>query len=245
MRFYIYQDQTIKDTQVKRWQREFTDFMEQYLGITPSYTIEKYDFSHYPTYIDNDYDVRPKLSYLKQLTAQVEKEHGKWAFDHIFMFIHDKNWRSSGDLFKQLQSNKTKGIWGTNYSYKTGNLHLHYCRWDSKNPANSFGIAYHEWAHAPDALCQVETGVDITPLVNVESYDRDMTHGKAPQYSYIRHKENTEALTLMKPYVQEAYKQRMKRHIADLQHKVSLWQIIVDLKRQVSILLNKKNGVKS
>lgn len=243
MRLYIYKDKTITPKQYRQWKVEYTAFIKEWLDITPTFEMVEYDFSYYPTYIDSDYDVRPTLSFLKKLTSKVEKEHGKWAFDHVFTFIADEHWRSSGDLFKQLQSNKTKGIWGTNYSYSTGNLHLHYCRWDSKNMANTFGIAYHEWGHSPDALCKVETGVDITPLINVQSYDRDMTHGQAPQYTYIRHKENTEALTLMKLYVQEAYKVRMKRHIAELEQKVSLWQRITDLKRQVDILLNKKDGM--
>ena len=244
MNIYILKDLKINGTDFKKVKAEFRTFIKQHTVIDVKFTIVDYDFSFYPTDIDGDYDVRPQFTWMKSLVATMEDKHSKHAFDHLFTLIHEDNWRSDGKLFLELQNKKKKGIWGTNYSYTAGDIHFHYCRWDKDNLANVFGTLYHEWTHSLDALVQVETGVDINPIVHTVSYDRDMTHGAGSQYEYIRHKENTSALSLMRKELQAAYNVRRRRQLDELKGELSLLVQLQSLWHKLQMLLNRKDGVK-
>jgi len=248
MKNFCFVDNDISDEQVREWKLEFKSFIKEHLEITPTFHIERWDFDTYPTFRDSDNDLRPTASYLKSLSNHVEETYGDSAFDHVFIFIAEKNWRSGGDLYRKLLGDpNAKGIWGTNYSMVYGNLHLHYCRWDERNMANTFGTAYHEWTHSLDSLVKVETGVNVAPLIKVDSYDRDMTHGAAPHFDYIQYKENTNALKLLQIYIREAYDKRRQVHLKRLKNERDglLRTYLGLLRRKLRILLNKKNGVRN
>ena len=212
-----------------------SDLFSDLFPIKPVYYHHVRDYSNYPTYIDSDGDIRPTNSFLVNETDWVFNRYGKWGTDHVFILIHEDNWRSD-------PAGK-KGIWGTNYSNIYHGYQVHYCRYDRDNIANSLGTFYHELMHSLDALIATETGVNIAPLIPVENWDRSVVHGQNYKFRYIRHKENIEVVDKIKPYLLTSYKNRANRHkeyVGLMVDVVQLLQTMVVLLRQQ---LNRKNGV--
>ena len=248
MRHIILLDNKIPLSEYEAWVKEDSAFWKEHLGITPTYFLIRTDYIDYPTYFDEDGDIRATVAYLQGLTTSVVKTHGEFAFDFIMVMVHPDNWKSSGTYFKNAQKNrevkKAKGIWGTNYSYIFGKQCLDYCLWDSKNSANTFGTAYHERHHSFDAIIKVETGVDIQPILGVTAYDHQITHGNLKPWKYIRHKENLESLRIMKPYLVKALDVRRAKHEEIV---TGMMKTIIKLGTQLLYMLtierNKKYGV--
>lgn len=236
MRHTILLDNKITDKEFDNWTKEDCAFWEKYAGITPTYGVIRQDYSSYPTYIDSDGDIRPTAAYLQSLNDQVVSKYGEYGTDFIIVAVHETNWRSDTPT--------TKGIWGTNYSYRFGKQHLQYCRWDKDNSANTFGTMYHERHHALDALVAVEAGLDVRDYLDVELYDREITHGYGAKWDYIRWKENTKSLETMAPFLKLAFAKRLQKHEDFLNAKR---KTIIELAKQVIYLLkmklNQKDGV--
>lgn len=257
MRHVILKDKKITTPALKKWQEEDVAFWEKHIGMTPTYEVIETDYTTYPTYVDEDGDIRPTAKYLQSLTDTVTKKVGDYGCDFILMLVHEDNWRSDTDT--------TKGIWGTSWSYKFGEQHFEYCRWDKDNPANTFGTAYHERMHPMDALVKVETGLNLDTIVEEElrrrysknkelisyldkngfKWDRDVVHGAMkPTFTYIRWKENTDVLHIAGPYIKQALEKRRAKNdaiISGLEKTlVTLMQEVIRLLRKK---LNQKDGV--
>ena len=249
MRLTILKDKKITDDQLDRLR---SDFMSMF-PIRPTFFEHERDFSYYPTYPDSDGDLRPTNQFLVDETDFVHSKYGLWGTDHVFIFIHEDNWRSSGknsltprikeELLKEHGYIKDKGIWGTNYSNIYHGYQVHYCRYDKDNPANALGTFYHEVMHSFDALIKTETGTNIAPLIPVADWDRSVVHGQDSRYEYIRYKENIEVVDYIKPYLLKSYanrKARFDEQVGLMTNVVQLLQTLVVLLRQQ---LNRKNGV--
>ncbi len=236
MRHTILKDKKILERDYNAWTHQDSLFWQKQIGVTPTYQMIEFDFSTYPTYIDSDGDIRPTNEYLQKLNSLAIKSEGEFGTDFVMVMIHEDNWLSDTDF--------TKGIWGTNYSYIFGKQCLEYCRWDKDNSANTFGTAYHERHHSFDAIIKVETGVDVNPLLKVSRYDAEITHGGTKPWKYIRHKENLDSLAIMKPHLVKAFAERKRKHEEVTK---GLMEKIISLATQVIYLLkmqqNKKNGV--
>jgi len=248
MRHIILKDKKILQRDYDRWKHQDILFWQENLGITPTYDVAETDYSTYPTYIDQDQDIRPTTKYLQSLTTPLVKKYGEFGMDFIMVMIHEDNWRSHGPLWEQIKREngiiKEKGIWGTNYSYIFGKQCLAYSRWDGDNATNTFGTAYHERHHSFDAIIKVELGIDVQPLLGVTKYDHEVTHGNKAPWKYIRNKENLESLKIMKPHLLKAFQARKDKHEEVTK---GLMEIIIKLATQVLYLIranqNKKNGV--
>lgn len=232
MRHVLIKDKKIPQAEVEAWKITDTDFWHKYAGITPTYWQIEHDFTDYPTEIDSDGDVRPKNSFVRELTDEVHKSYGNDGTDFVMLLIHQDNWKSGR-------------IWGTAWSNKYKNYHVQYCRWDKRNPANTFGTLYHERHHALDALIATEIGINVNSLFEIDSWDKSITHGQGAEWDYIRYKENTKSIELIAPYLRQALAVRQKRHDEWLNGKrltvIGLLQKLVYLYRQQ---LYKKDGVK-
>lgn len=234
MRHIVLADNNISDAEFEQWRIEDAGFWKQHIGITPTYIIERADYSSYPTFIDEDGDIRPTNAYLKSLNDQMVAKYGEFGFDFLMVMIHQDNWKSAPPGGRR--------IYGTNYSYAFGKQTLQYCRWDKKNLATTFGTTYHERMHSLDAICQVEVGVDIRPLLSVRNFDADVVHGADPRFSYIRHKENVEVLKPIAPHLRAAFSKRAERHqnFLNMKKQIALLEKVV---YWYKILINRKNGV--
>ncbi len=247
MRHILLKDKKITATALKKWQEEDVAFWEKHIGVTPTYEVIDTDYTTYPTYVDEDGDIRPTAVYLQSLNNVATKKVGDYGCDFIIVLIHEDNWRSHGVLWEELKKKfnitKEKGIWGTNFSYIYGKQCLDYCRWDKDNPANSFGTIYHERHHSLDAIIKVELNVDVNPLLGTTKYDAEITHGGKFPWRYIRHKENLDSLKVMAPYLRDAFQKR--RDMND--GTINKMQTIITLATKVLYLLrmkaNRKDGV--
>ena len=235
MRHIIFKDKKITTDALNAWQKEDITFWKKHLGITPTYEVVDTFYGTYPTYKDEDGDIRPTYEYLKSLNDIAVKKFGEFGFDFALIMVHEDNWRS--DTTPDI---KGDGIWGTNYSYIFGKQCLDYCRWDKDNTANTFGTAYHERHHSFDAIIKVETGVDIEPILGVTGYDKSITHGGATPWKYIRHKENLDSLKVMRPYLVNAFAKRKARH----DEVLGLMGKVISLATQVVYLLRMKANAK-
>lgn len=234
MRFCILKDTKITAKEMNTLETQFTDFIYANTGIMPEFYIEEQDYSYVPTVPDNDGDLKPTTDYFKALTKRVHDKYGDYGVDSVVMLVHRDNWVFTG-------------IWGSNFSNVYYKYHVHLCRFDHKNVANSLGTLYHEWMHSLDALIKTHTGVDInTYFKNSKcfvSWDETSVHGnkykgcKETPYSYIKWKDNTDALAMIAPDLRAAYKVRKELWLEPYKH-VQL-QFISWLRG----ILNKKNGV--
>lgn len=228
-------DKKITDQELTLLQKEFTALVKQYTDIVPTYFVQKQDYDVVPTEADGDGDLKPTKAYTTALIDQVSAKYGKYEVDSVVMLVHRDNW-----VFK--------GIWGTNWSNVYYQYHVHLCRFDHKNIANSLGTLYHEWMHSLDALIATHTGVDVNDYFDetkcFAGWDLSCVHGnktvacKETPYKYIRWKENTDALAMIAPDLRTAYQ---KRRTMDTQKTIiGILEKVVVLYRA---LLNKKDGV--
>ena len=235
MRILIIKDQRIDDAELNAVLSQFSKIYENNANIKPEFYIESKDYFYYPTYIDSDGDERPTDSWLKAVTTEVKSRYRSYGVDHVVILVHEDNWKSDPA--------GPDGIWGTNYSNIYHGYQVHYCRWDRDNQANSLGTLHHEVHHSLDALVKVYTGININNVLNVGSFDRDVTHGGSHKWHYIRHKENQASIALIAPYLRTAYKKRKEIH----NKEISQLETIVSLLRKVVLLLkqklNKKDGI--
>lgn len=236
MRIVLLKDKKINKDKLSEVQNELTAFYKKHAGVVPIFYIEEADYSDYPTFIDSDGDVRPTDKYLSELSDGVYKSYGEWGTDHVIALIHRDNWKS-------CPSARESCIWGTNYSNIFHGYMFHYCRWDSRNSANSFGTIYHEMMHSFDAIIYTMLGVRIEPLLGIKSFDREVVHGGGAAYQYIRYQENTDALQYIASYLQEAYTKRKRLY----EEQVGLMKQAIGLLEKLTILyrqaIKKKNGV--
>jgi len=235
MRHAVLLDTKVSLASYNKWVKDDKAFWEEFLGMTPEYTLIRTDYSTYPTYIDNTGDIRPTDNYLKSLNDQVVAKLGEFGVDFVMVMIHEDNWLSDTE--------ETKGIWGTNYSYIYGKQCLDYCRWDRDNSANTFGTAYHERTHSFDAVCKQEIGVDVNKIVGVTNWDREVTHGKSFKYDYIRHKENTGAIKMIAPHLRKAFSKREQLHQKTHDKMLNIIEILTQVVYLLKMLKNKKDGV--
>lgn len=246
MRHVIFLDSKIPQRQYKAWEKADAEFWEEF-GLTNKYWVIRKDFSTYPTFIDEDGDVRPTASYLRALSEEVFADYKEYGTDFIIMLVHEDNWRSAGPLFDQLRAEASlppkRGIWGSNFSNVFRSYHLQYCRWDKDNTANVFGTMYHERAHAFDVLIKTETGKDVNEVIGTKHYDREFVHGEGDRFDYIGRtngRENTLYLAKFAPLLRDACVNRISLHIKYIQGRITLWQALL---RKVTLLLNRKEGV--
>ena len=227
-------DQKISDVQLKTLTTEFANLVKQYTDTTPMFFVQREDYTSVPTEADSDGDLKPTKKYLTALTDTVHSKYGTYGVDSVVMLVHRDNW-----VFD--------GVWGSNFSNTYRQYHVHLCRFDNRNEANSLGTLYHEWMHSLDALISTHTGVEIdnyfTNSKCFADWDATVVHGnkyrdcKDTPYTYIRWKDNTDALAMIAPDLRAAYQAR-KELYNEPYKKVMVWAIT-----QLRALLNVKNGV--
>lgn len=234
MRLVILKDKLISKEQLDELELQFADLIYETTGLTPQFYVLEHDFNNVPTEKDSDGDTKPSKTYFTQVTDMVHKAYGDWGTDSVVLLVHQDNWAFSG-------------IWGTNISNVYRTYHVHLCRFDKKNIANSLGTLYHEWMHSLDALIKTHTGVEIDKYFSntkcFVDWDSTCVHGnrfagcKETSYEYIKWKDNTDALAMITPDLKKAYQIRKEMYLEP--YKNVQKQIIAFLRG----LIIKKKGV--
>lgn len=207
MKFLILKDKKITDEQLDELERQFTDLIYEATGLSPVFIVEERDYSHVPLESDSDGDLKPSQAYMKVLMKEVYDKYGEYGVDSVVPLVHQDNWVFTG-------------IWGTNLSNIYYKYHVHLCRFDKKNIANSLGTFYHEWMHCLDALIKTHTGVDVNKYFNKTkcwvNWDSTLVHGnkftgcKETPFEYIKWKDNVEVLEYIQEDLIQAYAVRDK-----------------------------------
>lgn len=213
MRLLFLYDKKINREQLDELERQFSDLVYETAGLTPEYFHMEWDYTSVQTEPDKDGDDKPTTAYLKDLTDKVHKIYGTYGVDSIVLLVHRSNW-------------KFNGYWGTNLSNVYYQYHLHMCRFDHTNAANSLGTLYHEWMHSLDALILTHTGVEIDNYFkNTQCFvdwDSTCVHGnrftgcKQTPYKYIKWKDNLDALQMISPDLKKAYAVRKQLYLKPL-----------------------------
>jgi hypothetical protein len=124
MRLLLLADAKITDRELASFQVEFGTLLAS-VGLNPSFTIQREDFSNVPTYTDTDGDTMPTKPYVTGVINKVHSTYDTYGVDHIFMLVHRDHW-------------KYKGIWGTNWSNIYRDYHVHFCRFDRRTHPHSY-----------------------------------------------------------------------------------------------------------
>lgn len=230
MRILFKKDKKITEEELNELQRQFIDLYYEHAQIVPEFFVEEIDATNIPTEPDSDGDLKPTKRWTTALVDDIYKRYKEFGTDHIVLLVHEDNW-------------KFKGIWGTNWSNIYHSYHFELCRFDRDNIANSLGTLYHEIHHSHDALIKTTLGIDIGPILEVNNYDKGITHGGETPWKYIRWKENTDSLRIMAPYLQQSYKKRRELH----EEVLGLMKKVIQTAQTLIVLLrsaiNKKDGV--
>ena len=225
MRTLFLLDQKIPQDAFDRvWQQ----VREIYKGLDIETRIERTNYknitgAHKPTFDSLPY------GFVKGKIDAIHKKNAN-RYDHIIFLVHKDNW-----VFQE------KRVWGENFSYYFYEYQVELCRWDT-NEANSVGTLYHEITHSHDALIEVELGVSIETVVGVSDWDKDVTHGGAPEWEYIRYKQNQDAIKLIIPLLKQAYEARKVRYLKGIYGQLNT---IVELLRKVVFLQRKLKAKKN
>lgn len=213
MRFLILKDTKISAEKLAELQKQFADLVFSATGLTVTFYVQEHDYSHVPTEADGDGDLKPTTAYMKPLMDSVHKKYGTYGVDSVVLLVHQDNW-----IFT--------GIWGNNTSNLYHQYHVHLCRFDRKNIANSLGTLYHEWMHSLDVLIKTHTGVDINQYFKDTacwvSWDQTIVHGNRfagcanTPYKYIKWKDNLDTLIMIAPDLKKAYKVRKDLYLKPL-----------------------------
>ena len=204
MKVLLLTDLKITEKELALFQTEFTELFKL-IGLNPEIIIQRHDYTNVPTFVDTDGDVMPTQPYVKGVTDSIYAKYDTYGVDHIFMLVHRHNWVYTG-------------IWGTNWSNIYRQYHVHLCRFDHRNMANSLGTAFHEWGHSLDSLVTSHTGVEIDDYFKHTAcfvdWDSTVIHGNRfrgcseTPYTYIRWKDNLDAFRMIAPDLTRAYKVR-------------------------------------
>lgn len=228
MRTLVLLDKLIDKDEALAMLDDYGSWYAEQTGIVPDFYVERRDFTVVPTEPDNDGDLKPTFTYRKELTDEIHKRYSDYGVDNIVMWVHEDNF-----LYK--------GVWGTAWSYVHRKYNFLLCRWDKKNPVNTWNTLFHEGEHPVDTLIKKELGIEIDPILRAEfnepnfDYDRDYVHGNSPQFEYIGrrvYQRDGRMLRFLKPYLQQAYgkrKEKHEKHVGMLKQIVSLLSTLVGL----------------
>jgi len=229
VRVLILKDPKIKQRQVDEVLKQFRAIFKDNSGVIVQEEIEELDYTHVEGANRTYFDSLPYGFIKKNVDIVHKKDAGR--YDHIVFWVHRDNW---------INQSPNKKVWGENFSNFFKDYHVEICRFDNKNLANSLGTLWHEFHHALDALVETELGIKVEKIINVNSWDTDITHGGGSAWSYIRHTENTDSLKYIGPMVKQAYEARKERYIKT---KISMLLKVVQLAKEVlrlrRVLLNK------
>jgi hypothetical protein len=155
-----------------------------------------------------------KQSFLSSLVREIETRYGK-KFDHIVIAMDARNW------YGDVPDNK---VWGWNISAGILGYDVQQCRVDTVSRrketriANTLGTIYHELMHSHVHYpYRVFTGAKIERNLKSRGYTttdwtEQVVHGTGPEWEYIRHKENQDALKAIAPVLKACYEVRKRQH---------------------------------
>jgi hypothetical protein len=226
MHILLLVDNTINRTHLGQVQLKMEGLYKRNAGIDIKWFIEYRDFSSIPK--ENYWGGYEGFQHiwLRNQCAEVYKRYAEEVDQVVFM--QDSNhWNLNG-------------VWGWNMSTVFSGYGVQQVRFaqnknhsDERNINNTFGTAYHEMHHDHDGFVFIYLDRLIEPLVNVNNWDNDVTHGGADHWDYIRYNENQESIKRIAPLLRQAIAKRR----ALFEKRVGLMNTVIQLLQQKVVLL--------
>jgi len=229
-------DKKIHRTLLGQVTRKIGDSYQKNADVKITWHIEDFDFSSYPKEIYSGSFEGMKRDWIATQCAAIYR---RWAeeIDEVVFLVHSDNWNLNG-------------VWGWNMSAVYSGYGVQQVRFaqvathtDARNVNNSAGTLYHELHHDHDAFIFNYTGKRIEPLAGVADWDKDVTHGGAVGWDYIRLVEdNPTSLQLIGPLLKEAIKKRRSifdRKVGTMRQIIQILERVVVLQRE---LISRQRG---
>jgi len=228
MRLLILADETIPADELEEVLAEHKRMYRE-RGVPFSYDIEWRDHSSLPysNYWSDGNGMNRGIDqgYLKKEAKKIWNRYYR-RYDNLVFAVDAEHWVPAED-----------GIWGWNLSNEMSGYEIGQVRFDTVSShrasriANSLGTNYHEGCHSHDQYCYRLKGVRIKKIVGVKNWDDGMVHGGAPQFAYIRHRENLDAIEEISSVLAEACAKRKRqhdRHISTIEELIDAYRAWVN-----------------
>jgi hypothetical protein len=234
MNILLLADKDIIVTNLERVQKEISALYAQNSNITIKWTTKEFDYSDYPIeqYWGGYWGIAH--AWLRARCEEVHAKH-KESIDNVVFLIASDNWKL--DRTELVGPNH---VWGWNHSATMSGYGVQQVRFaqvsthtNQRNVNNSIGTLYHEMHHDHDTFVFNYTGEVVERIVNVQSWDEDITHGRSPNWEYIRYKENQASLRAISTVLERALTIRRALYAT----RVSLMEKIIQLLERKVVLL--------
>jgi hypothetical protein len=211
----------LKDKLVTNLTSTISDIKKFYktLGIEDvKVTIETRDFSNlnFEDYYGGNYGIERK--YLEDQTSEVFKKH-HYDVDFVTFVVHQRHW-------------EPVRVWGWNMSNQFNGYSVQQVRYDANNPANTFGVMWHEHHHAFPHLVYKYLGINLATIHGVGHWGNDITHGGSPKWNYIRYKENGESVRYVRTLINNSFLRRREIYM----ERRGMLETIVNLSEKAILL---------
>lgn len=234
MKILILTDPSTNKTNLGQITREVGEIYQENCNITVEWVIEDLEYGNYPIeqYWGGYWGIQQQ--WMRNHCANIYKRYAEEVVGVVFA-IPSPLWKLDDPTIVG-----DKPVWGWNMSNQFSGYGVQQVRiaqnprhTTERNINNSVGVMYHESMHDHDGFIFVNTGKTVEPVVGVPNWDNACVHGEHPNWEYIRHKENQEALRIIAPLLREALAKRK----AVFETKVGLYQQIIALAEQAIMLL--------
>jgi len=212
MRTLILKDKDIRDDELDSLIHNISSFYVKSLPYQMSlidYTVEEKDYSSisYENYYDGYYGISESV--ISAEMARINYEYGS-KFDQVVYLIHEDKWLPASEELQEEAgiTGASDNLWGWNLSYAYQGYECQQVRWDSENPANTFGTLNHEHTHSFDSYIYRKLGTVIEKSLGIKDFDKEVVHGKGDDYTYIGRKdgrENGEVLGKLEKQLETAW----------------------------------------
>lgn len=218
MRTLILKDKDIKDNELDSLIHNISSFYVKSLPYKMSlidYTVEEKDMSSLPytEYQKGYYGI--SKSVISAEMARINHKHGS-KFDQVVYLVHEDKWLpASQELQDEAGIDGKTNLWGWNLSYAYQGYECQQVRWDSDNPANTFGTLNHEHSHSFDSYIYRKLGTVIEKSLGIKDWDKEVVHGKGENYTYIGKRdgrENEEVLGKLEKQLETAWAKARLQH---------------------------------
>ena len=226
MQILLLVDNTINRTHLGQVQLKAENLYKTNADIDIKWFIEYRDFSNVPKEEYWGGYEGFATSFLRTTCAEIYKRYAE-EVDQVVFMQDSRHWNLNG-------------VWGWNVSTLYSGYGVQQVRFaqnpnhtDERNINNTFGVLYHELHHDHDGFIFVYKDRVIEPLVRVNDWDNDVTHGGADHWEYIRYNENQDSIKAIAFMLRQAIAKRRALY----EEKIGLMARVVQLLEQKVVLL--------
>lgn len=192
-------------------------------GLTLAFQVEYISFENVPweDYWGDGKSFGLNRGWIGKEHARIKKQYG-FEFTSVIYLVDIANW-------------KAPGFGGWNLGRFFSGMSAQICK-AYITERSTYLVFSMEWAHALNEQVYRELGVKLKDVLNVKNWDYEVVHGQHPDYVTFQYRP---VFAKIADYLLRTFQKVEARFTGQLQTKVALLTKILDLYRQVIILLGK------